>query len=167
MTPEEKFDAAVDSALRDRRELIRFLEGFSDAQAAWRPPNGEWSIAEGVEHILITDSWVRETLVEFLEKSEAAGNWDTAPKNPKKLSNDQLRRREQGRVDAPDHLLPKGDRPLSEMDSLILRILATPYAQLCEADRQRLIMLLSRQHREREAIRFPKFGASGNIEDLR
>ncbi len=120
MTPEEKFDAAVASALRDRRELIRFLEGISDAQAAWRPPDDEWSIAGGAEHILTTDAWAQKRLMEFLEKAEETGNWDTAPENPKKLSGDQLRRREQGRVDAPDHLLPKGDRPLSEMIPMLL-----------------------------------------------
>ncbi len=120
MTPEEKFDAAVASALGDRRELVRFLEGVSDAQAAWRPPDGEWSIAEGTEHILITDAWARKTLVEFLEKAKASGNWDTTPSNPQKLSLDQLRRREQGRVDAPEHLFPKGERPLSEMIPLLL-----------------------------------------------
>ena len=55
MTPEEKFDAAAESAVRDRRELIRFLEGISDEQAAWRHMGGEWSVAEDTEHILITD----------------------------------------------------------------------------------------------------------------
>ncbi len=115
MTPEEKFDAAVESALRDRRELVRFLEGISDTQADWRPVDGEWSIAGGAEHILTTDAWSRKRLVEFIEKAEKTGNWDTAPENPKKLSGDQLRRREQGRVDAPEELLPKGSRPLSEM----------------------------------------------------
>jgi len=120
VTPEEKFDAAVESALRDRLELIRFLEGISETQAAWQPPDGEWSIAGGVEHILLTDEWNRNSLVEFLENSEKSENWDNTPDNPKKFSQDQLRRREQGRVDAPDHLLPKGGRPLSEMIPLLL-----------------------------------------------
>lgn len=115
MTPEEKFDAALASALQERRALIGFLEGISDAQAAWRPPDGEWSIAEGADHILLTDAWNRETLVEFLDEAKASGNWDNAPENPQKLSADQLRRREQGRVDAPAHLIPGGERPLSEM----------------------------------------------------
>ncbi len=120
MTPEEKFDAAAESAVRDRRELIRFLEGISDEQAAWRPVGGEWSVAEGTEHILITDAWVRKTMPEFLREAEKTGSWDTAPENPRKLSAEQLRRREQGRVEAPDHLLPKGERPLSETTPLLL-----------------------------------------------
>lgn len=115
MTPEEKFDAAIESAICDRRELVHFLEGFSDEQAAWHPPDGEWSIAEGAEHILLTDEWSRKRLTDFLQNAEKSGNWDTTPENPTKLTLNQLRRREQGRVEAPKELLPTGNRLLSQM----------------------------------------------------
>ena len=114
MTPEEKFDAAIDSAVADRRALIGFLKNFSDAQARWEPPDGEWSIAQGTDHILLTDAAARKTLVETLEEAEKTENWNNAPDNPQKLTSDQLRRREQGAVPAPDHLIPREGRPLSE-----------------------------------------------------
>ena len=49
------------------------------------------------------------------------------------------------------------DRPLSDLDRMILLIRMTPYHELSQRDRQRLKLLLDLQHREREAIRFPDF----------
>lgn len=115
MTPEEKFDAAVKSAVRDREALIDFLANYTDAQASWEPPDGEWSIAQGVEHILLTDAYAREGLLKTLGEAENTDVWDNSPEHPEKLSSDQLRRREQGAVPSPDHLLPKENRLLSEM----------------------------------------------------
>lgn len=115
MTPESMFDRAVNSSRKDRKNLIAFLEDFTDAQAEWKPPDGEWSIAEGVEHILMTDEWVREYMAGALKEAEAKGAWDTAPDEIQKLTGEQLRRREQGSVPAPDHLLPRGGQKLSGM----------------------------------------------------
>ncbi|MEE9273919.1 MAG: DinB family protein [bacterium] len=120
MTPEEQFDAAAASALRDREDLVRFLEGVSEAGARFQPPGGEWSIAEGAEHILLTEPWVREFMGEALRKAGESGEWDTAPDKPVKMTYEALRRREQGRVEAPAHLLPRGGRGFAEMrDSLL------------------------------------------------
>lgn len=46
------------------------------------------------------------------------------------------------------------DAPLTDLDRLILLARMTPYRELSDADRQRLKLLLSLQHAEREAIRF-------------
>ncbi len=120
MTPEEKFDAALASALKDRRALINYLGKFSDSQARWEPPDGEWSIAQGAGHILLTDEFSRGTLAGMLAEAEKTGVWNNAPENPKKLSSEQLRRREQGQVPSPEHLIPAGRRALSEMTPLLL-----------------------------------------------
>ncbi len=120
MTPEEKFDAAIDSAMNDRRDLVEFLKNHTDAQAGWEPPGGEWSIAQGVEHIILTDRHARKNLVETLETAQKTGTWDNAPDNPQKLTSDQLRRREQGPVLTPDHLLPVEGRLLSKMIALLM-----------------------------------------------
>jgi hypothetical protein len=125
MTPEDKFDAALASAREDRRALIAYLENFSDSQARWEPPQGgpeggEWSIAQGAEHILLTDEFARGTLAGMLAEAERTGVWKNAPENPKKLRSGQLRRREQGQVPSPEHLLPAGGRALSEMTPLLM-----------------------------------------------
>ena len=114
------FDRAADSSKKDRRSLIAFLEPFSDAQAEWKPPDGEWSIAEAVEHILLTDEWVRGHMAGALREAEGKGEWDTAPPEIRKFSGEQLRRREQGFIAAPDHLLPRGGQKLSEMRGRLL-----------------------------------------------
>ncbi|MFP6871746.1 MAG: DinB family protein [Nitrospinota bacterium] len=115
MSSEEMFDTVLESAMNDRRELIRFLGQFSDRQAQWEPPDGEWSIAQGIEHILLTDGYARGTLLKTLQEAEKLDRWNNAPENPQKLTSAQLRRREQGAVPSPDHLLPVKGRLLSEM----------------------------------------------------
>ncbi|MBT3435654.1 MAG: DinB family protein [Nitrospinaceae bacterium] len=120
MTPEEKFDAAIKSAVNDREALIKFMGNYTDAQASWEPGAGEWSIAQGAEHILLTDTFARQGLLKTLSDAKENKVWDNAPDNPEKFTIDQLRRREQGAVPSPDHLLPKEGRLLSAMIPLLL-----------------------------------------------
>jgi hypothetical protein len=120
MTSEEEFDEAIKFAIRDRVALIKFIENYTNAQASWEPPDGEWSIAQGVEHILLTDAYSSEGLLKTLGEAKKTGVWNNEPENPKKLTSDQLRRREQGVIQSPDHLLPKGNRSLSDMTPLLM-----------------------------------------------
>ena len=115
MTPEEMFDRAYASAMQDRQDLVRFFEGLSETQASWRPPDGEWSIVAGLEHIMLTEEGFRDRLVKVLSAAEASGNWDNAPLQPVKMSAAALRRREQGFVDAPEALLPHGEGDYNDM----------------------------------------------------
>jgi uncharacterized damage-inducible protein DinB len=120
MTPEAMFDRAFASAMQDRRDLIRFLDGVSEEQARWRPPDGEWSILEGLEHIMLTEESFRTRLLNALREAEGSGNWDTTPPNPAKMSAEALRRREQGFVPAPEDLLPHGEGDFDEMQSALI-----------------------------------------------
>ncbi len=115
MAPEKMFDEAFDSAFKDRRNLIAFLEGIDTTYVHWRPPDGEWSLHENLEHILLTDAYYERFIEKRLAEAVEAGSWDTAPENPKKISREALRRREQGQVPAPDFLLPKGEGDFQEM----------------------------------------------------
>ncbi len=115
MTPEEMFDRAFASARQDRQGLVQFLDGVSEAQAHWHPPDGEWSILEGLEHVMLTEEWFRDRLVKLLQEAETSGNWDNAPPNPVKMSATALRHREQGFVPAPDNLAPRGDGEFDAM----------------------------------------------------
>lgn len=120
MTPEEMFDQAFVSAMQDRRDLVRFLEGVSEAQAQWRPPDGEWSIVEGLEHIMLTEEWFRARLLTILREAETSGHWDTMPPHPVKMSAAALRRREQGFVPAPEALVPRGEGDFNAMREALL-----------------------------------------------
>ncbi len=115
MTPEARFDQAYASAMHDRHNLIQFLNGISDDQARWSPPDGEWSIAQGLEHIMLTEAYVRTNILNILRRAEADDIWDTASDNPVKMSAEALRRRDQGVVIAPQVLDPQGERDFQEM----------------------------------------------------
>lgn len=108
MTPETRFDQAFAAAFQDRHNLIRFLTGVNDEAARWRPPDGEWSILQGLEHVMLSEQYFRRRLLTILQEAEASGNWHNAPPNPVKMSAAALRRREQGFVAAPEELVPRG-----------------------------------------------------------
>lgn len=120
MTPEEQFDRAFASAMQDRQDLVRFLAGISPEQARWRPPDGEWSILEGLEHIMLTEEFFRSNLLTILQEAAASDTWDNAPANPVKMSAAALRRREQGFVAAPDVLVPRGVGDFQTMRQALL-----------------------------------------------
>lgn len=115
MQPEQMFDEAFQSAFADRRNLVAFLEGIDPAHVRWRPPDGEWSLHENLEHIVLTDGYFARFVENRLAEAAESGAWDTAPENPQKMSQEALRRREQGQVPAPDFLLPKGEGDFREM----------------------------------------------------
>jgi DinB family protein len=120
MTPEEQFDRVFASAMQDRQALLRFLDGVTAIQARWHPPDGEWSILEGLEHIMLTEEFFRSNLLTILREAEARNTWDNAPANPVKMSAEALRRREQGFVAAPDVLIPRGERDFQTMRQALL-----------------------------------------------
>ena len=120
MTPAELFDRAFASAMQDRRHLRQFLAGVSETQASWRPPDGEWSIVEGLEHVMLTEEWFRLRLLKVLRDAETSGMWNTAPLHPVKMSASALRRREQGFVPAPVELEPRGSGDFNAMQQALL-----------------------------------------------
>ena len=84
MTPEEMFDEAFGSAFEDRRNLISFLEGIDTSHVHWGPPDGEWSLHENLEHILLTDAYYARFIEKRLAEAVESGSWDTAPENPRR-----------------------------------------------------------------------------------
>jgi hypothetical protein len=114
------FDRAFASAMQDRRDLKQFLDQVSEAQARWRPPDGEWSIVEGLEHVMLTEEFFCARLLTVLRDAAANNTWDTAPACPTKMSADALRRREQGFVPAPEELEPRGTRDFDAMRQALL-----------------------------------------------
>jgi uncharacterized damage-inducible protein DinB len=120
MTPETQFDQAFDAAMQDRRDLVQFLHGVSESQARWQPPDGEWSILQGLEHIMLTETYFLENFLKVLHEAEANDHWDNSPAHPTKMSPEALRRREQGFVAAPDRLIPRGDRHFVEMRQALI-----------------------------------------------
>jgi hypothetical protein len=121
MTPEAMFDRTFDSARQDRKDLVQFLAGVSEVQARWCPPNGEWSILEGLEHVMLTEAYFRRNILRTLEKAVSSNTWDNTPANPHpKMPAEALRRREQGFVAAPDQLEPRGEGDFHAMQAALV-----------------------------------------------
>jgi hypothetical protein len=120
MTPEEMFDRATTSARQDRHALIRFLANISETQAHWTPPDGEWTIALGLEHIMLTETYFRTNMLNLLRQAEASQRWDNTPAQPAKMSLEALRRRDQGFVPAPAVLEPQGKGDFGDMRATLL-----------------------------------------------
>ncbi|MBI3129423.1 MAG: DinB family protein [Candidatus Tectomicrobia bacterium] len=114
LTPEQQFDAAFASAFEDRKELFRFLGGVTEEQARWKPPEGEWSVLEGLEHVLLTDAFFQSAMLEALKEAGASGRWDNSVPGAFKMTLEALRRREQGHVDAPPPRSTPRDGPACE-----------------------------------------------------
>ena len=143
MAPEEQFDRAFASALADRQALVQFLEGVSETQAKWQPPDGEWSILQGLEHVMLTETFVRTNLSNAISKAEAAQDWNTEPENPTKMTPEALRRREQGQVLAPDVLEPQGQREFQGMTQELIADRETSreaFIQYRSTDLSRLVL---------------------------
>ena len=120
MTPEESFGRAFKIAFRDRVNLIDFLEPLTESQARWKPPDGEWSLLEGLEHIMLEEVSFREGILKGLRHAEETGGWNNAPEPPVKMTAEAMRRREQGRVEAPPCLIPRGDGDFDGMRAALM-----------------------------------------------
>lgn len=157
MTPEQQFDAAYESAFQDRRNLVRFLESVGEAQVRWKPPDGEWSILEGLEHVVLTEEWFRVQMLQALTGADASGRWDTAAPGAFKMTLAALRRREQGRVEAPPHLLPAGRNDY--------RAMAAGLQPAREATREALLPWRGRDL-SRLVVPSPRYGALNAYERI-
>ena len=120
MTPETRFDQAFDAAMQDRRHLVQFLNDISAFQARWQPPYGEWSILQGLEHIMLTETFFLENFLRILHEAETNDRWDNTSEHPTKMSAEALRRRDQGFVSAPDRLIPSGERDFNGMRQALM-----------------------------------------------
>lgn len=148
MTPEQRFDQAFEIIFEDRRNLIGFLERFPEEQARWKPPDGEWSILEGLEHIMLEERSFRADILGGLREAAATGVWDNAPNPAIKMSWEAMRRREQGASMAPAHLHPRGEgtwegmRAALRRDRVATREVLLPYRS---RDLNRLIIFMSKR----------------------
>jgi hypothetical protein len=72
MTPEAQCDRVFASAMQDRQALRRFLDGVTAIQARWHPPDGAWSILEGLGHSMLTEEFFRRRRI-CCHESDCAG----------------------------------------------------------------------------------------------
>jgi hypothetical protein len=61
------------SELRSKVEPLQYL------QLGWRPPEGGWSIAQVMEHLVITDQSYVDALRKLLPKAKSSTSWEWQP----------------------------------------------------------------------------------------
>lgn len=62
-----------------RGEVLREVEGLSQAQADWRPADGEWSAGEIVHHLTLAEVNTGKLTSKLLKEAEAAGRLTSFP----------------------------------------------------------------------------------------
>lgn len=72
--------AAVEALRRSTSDLLSLLDGLSDAQWRQRPSGEEWSVAETVEHVVLTDRGVcaRLETIHAMPRAADAPRFDDA-----------------------------------------------------------------------------------------
>jgi hypothetical protein len=102
-----------------------------------------------LEHVMLTETYMRNNLLRLLQDAAAHDTWDNTPANPVKMSARALRQREQGFVEAPQELVPQGKRDFQEMRAQLLSDRETS-REILSAFRQRDLSRLVLPH--------PKYG---------
>lgn len=69
----------LDAAERDARDLV---SGLSEADGAWRPAAGAWSIAECLDHLATGNRVYLAPMQAAAESARREGNWRKAPATP-------------------------------------------------------------------------------------
>jgi hypothetical protein len=94
----------VELLQKSEQELMKAIDGVSDAQWMYKPAPDRWSIAEVVEHVVLADALLFETAVKSLDGA-ANPKWETT------LSKTDLLRRaipdRARKVDAPAAIRPQ------------------------------------------------------------
>lgn len=96
-----------------RAELLKEVEGLSQAQANWRPGDQDWSVAEILHHVTLGEISTGKLTAKLLREAEAAGN--LAPYPPDLTSFAPLPAPPPGPREAPPHIWPEKERPIAQL----------------------------------------------------
>ena len=75
----QRLDDALDAAERDARALVA---GFTEAQGAWRPAAGAWSVAECLDHLGTANRVYLAAMRTPAERAQRAGRKRRGPARP-------------------------------------------------------------------------------------
>lgn len=97
-----------------REELLKEVEGLSQAQADWRPGDGEWSIGEILHHVTLGEIATGKLTTKLVREAEVAGK--LAPYPPDLTGFAPIPRPQPGRpTGAPPHILPETGQPIGQL----------------------------------------------------
>lgn len=121
----------VESVERSRATLCDAVSGFSSAQAAFRPADGQWSIAEILEHLYLAEMSGITKIWAAAEQRKAGHRWDGALPNHGKPIEDVIATTWKTREAAPAIATPHIGGPLASWVSS-LRSLRTVLQDLAD-----------------------------------
>jgi len=96
-----------------RAEVLREVEGLSQAQADFRPSPADWSVGEVVHHLTIAEIATGKLTTKLTREAEAAGT--LAPFPPDLTSFAPLPDWPAGPAEAPQVVWPEHGKPIGEL----------------------------------------------------
>jgi uncharacterized damage-inducible protein DinB len=106
--PVEKLWLALEAV---RTEVLNEVERLSDAQAAWRPADNEWSVGEILHHITLAEVNTGKLTTKLTREAEAAGTAKPFPTDLRELAPLQAAAGAE-RADAPQQVWPERGKPI-------------------------------------------------------
>jgi hypothetical protein len=98
-----------------RADVLREVEGLSQAQADWKPGPGEWSIGEVVHHLTVAEIATGKLTTKLTKEAAAAGTLvDGFPADFGEITPLPDAR---GARDAPEVVWPEHGKPIGELVS--------------------------------------------------
>ena len=126
-------DEILDMVERMRDRLHNQVSSLTEAQESYRTTDGEWTIAEIVEHLANVQEGIGKVTSKLLNEAEAAGARPSTDGRIGLVSASFVTERAGEKFQAPEHLRPRGDVKVTDS----LTRLKTQYERLA-AMRQRI-----------------------------
>ncbi|MBI4589815.1 MAG: DinB family protein [Candidatus Rokubacteria bacterium] len=97
-----------------RREVLREVEGLSQAQTDWKPSDKDWSIGEIVHHLTLSEISNGKLTTKLIKEGQAAGK--LAPYPPDLTALTPLPTLPPGpAIETPPHIWPEKGRRLGQL----------------------------------------------------
>jgi DinB superfamily len=97
-----------------RQEILKEVEGLSQAQFDWRPGAQDWSVGEIIHHLILSEVASGKLTTKMLREAEASGTLRPYPEDAADFLR-LPRRTTPGPVQAPPHISPEHGRPVADL----------------------------------------------------
>ncbi len=98
---------------RVRAEVLKEVEGLSQAQADWKPGPDDWSVGEIVHHLTIAEIATGKLTTKLTREAEAAGTLKPFPPDLRELK--PLSAAPAANAEAPQVVWPERGRPIGAL----------------------------------------------------
>ncbi len=96
-----------------RADVLKEVEGLSQAQLNWRPHEKDWSVGEIIHHLTVAEIATGKLTTKLLRDAEAEGT--LRPRGQQPPAFDPVRPSAPGPFEAPPHIWPERGRPKDQL----------------------------------------------------